>query len=300
MDGYQATPTFYTLMRIADQFSHKEPVQVQDGPLPRRELRQVLRAKKPTLLRQQGRELPAVKKWDWKFLAARAAGLSVELSLGIVEQDGAVAQRQRLDRYIADLASEPRAAASPIPYLSLYPLFATFPDLQDDIAQADVFGPLSLRYRRAWIGPAGTVTGLHVDHYPNLLVQVRGRKGLLLFPPEQSALMYPSRTFDFGTTVSQIDLVRGDLSQFPRLREARATLVILEEADVLYNPPGWWHFVIALSPSISISCFASPPLRALTQGLWDLGKLGLHQLGLLARGDCLCHPRYTDMDGGRP
>lgn len=42
-----------------------------------------------------------------------------------------------------------------------------------------------------WLGPAGTLSPAHTDPHHNLLAQVVGRKYVRLFPPSESAKLYP-------------------------------------------------------------------------------------------------------------
>lgn len=299
MDPAAAAPDPSALLgRMLLRFPQKAPLRTLPGPLPEGALRRHVRAAPgPILLSQQGRDLAARPGWSFAALQERGRGVPVEVSLGVVEQHGALAAPRDLGRYLAELQQGGGAPPEQASYLSLFPLFEVFPDLAADIAQVDrCFGPLCRRYRRAWIGPAGTVTGLHADHYPNLLVQVVGRKALLLFPPD--APMYPSRTYDYGTTLSQVDLLTAAPPRYPDLFQTPVTLAELGPGDVLYNPPGWWHLVMSLTPSLSVSCFAAPLGRALSRGAWDLGRAGLHALGLYRRGDCLCHPRRVADRGG--
>jgi lysine-specific demethylase 8 len=104
----------------------------------------------------------------------------------------------------------------------------------------------------AWIGPRRTVTPLHTDPHHNLLCQVYGTKAVVLFPPSESANMYPFQT-GLSTNSSQVDARRPDLLQFPGFANAAGLRCVLRPGQVLYLPVGWWHYVESLSPSISVS-----------------------------------------------
>jgi len=105
-----------------------------------------------------------------------------------------------------------------------------------------------------WLGPAGTVTPLHRDLIDNVLVQIFGRKRLLLFSPEQSALLgtWQSSPLLDGTGV---DPENPDGSAHPRFAEARRLECILEPAEMLFIPAGWFHHVRSLSVSFSVNFF---------------------------------------------
>ncbi|XP_028921904.1 HSPB1-associated protein 1 isoform X3 [Ornithorhynchus anatinus] len=81
-----------------------------------------------------------------------------------------------------------------------------------------------------WIGSAGANTPCHQDSYGcNLVLQVQGRKRWHLFPPEDTAFLYPTRIpYEESSVFSRVNVVHPDLRRFPRFAEARAHVVILE------------------------------------------------------------------------
>jgi lysine-specific demethylase 8 len=53
---------------------------------------------------------------------------------------------------------------------------------------------------------------------------------------------------------AQVDLDAVDLERFPAFGAATEWVeVALGPGEVLYIPPGWWHYVKALQPSASVS-----------------------------------------------
>lgn len=102
-----------------------------------------------------------------------------------------------------------------------------------------------------WIGPAGTFTPLHHDLTNNLLVQVVGRKRVILV----DALSLP-RMYNDQHVFSQVEDLTDpglDLARFARLQDVAAHDVLLEPGQMLYIPLGWWHQVHALDFSVSIT-----------------------------------------------
>ncbi|MCA9690874.1 MAG: cupin-like domain-containing protein [Myxococcales bacterium] len=184
-------------------------------------------------------------------------------------------------------------------YLSQWSILSAFPALREDLAIRALWPGWS---RRTWeyvfIGPAETVTGLHYDVPDNWFCQVRGTKEVILFPPGQRRFMCASKKYDWGATLSDIDITR--LSEMPRERDrfARATGLYgqVKAGDALFIPRQTWHSMIARSPSISLGVFGLTP--------WDVVALGgstglralLHQLRLYRWGNCTCHA-MTDAFG---
>jgi hypothetical protein len=102
------------------------------------------------------------------------------------------------------------------------------------------------------MGGAGCVSPLHFDRTNNFLMQVRGRKEITFFSPDDSEYLYPS-TRSGGTHLSEIDLEKIDVERFPLFKKTTPFHCIIEPGDVLYIPPLWWHHVRSLDMSISVN-----------------------------------------------
>uniref|UniRef100_A0A3Q2PLN2 Hspb associated protein 1 n=1 Tax=Fundulus heteroclitus TaxID=8078 RepID=A0A3Q2PLN2_FUNHE len=105
-----------------------------------------------------------------------------------------------------------------------------------------------------WIGTEGANTPCHLDTYGcNLVLQVQGRKRWHLFPPGDTAKLYPTRIpYEESSVFSQVDVLHPDRSKFPGFQGARAHAVTLEPGQVLYVPRHWWHYVESID-AITVS-----------------------------------------------
>ncbi|KAG1363869.1 lysine-specific demethylase JMJ30 [Cocos nucifera] len=139
-------------------------------------------------------------------------------------------------------------------YLAQHPLFEQVQELRNDIMIPDYCfaGGGELLSLNAWFGPLGTVTPLHHDPHHNLFAQVVGRKYIRLYPASVSEDLYPHSESMLSNS-SQVDLDNVDLKEFPNVEDLDFTDCILEEGDMLYIPPKWWHYVRSLSTSFSVS-----------------------------------------------
>ncbi len=102
-----------------------------------------------------------------------------------------------------------------------------------------------------WIGPQGTFTPLHHDLTNNLLVQLVGRKRVIMASPAQTPKLYNHlHVFSEVADLSSPDL---DLAAYPLLQGLRLLDITLAPGEALFIPIGWWHQVIALDFSVSMT-----------------------------------------------
>jgi hypothetical protein len=101
-----------------------------------------------------------------------------------------------------------------------------------------------------WIGPAGTFTPLHHDLTNNLLLQVQGRKLIFLAAPGETPRLYNDHhVYSRIRDLTQPDIVE----RFPRLNGLKVHRIILAPGEALFIPLGWWHQVLALDFSVTIT-----------------------------------------------
>ncbi|OMO94057.1 hypothetical protein CCACVL1_06209 [Corchorus capsularis] len=132
-------------------------------------------------------------------------------------------------------------------YLAQHQLFDQINELRQDIFVPDYCyaGGGELRSLNAWFGPAGTVTPLHHDPHHNILAQVVGKKYVRLYSSSYSDELYPySETMLHNS--SQVNLDNIDDEEFPKVHDLEFLDCVLEEGEMLYIPPKWWHYEIEL------------------------------------------------------
>lgn len=146
------------------------------------------------------------------------------------------------------------SSASVRTYLAQHPLFDQISELRKDICIPDYCfaGGGELRSLNAWFGPARTVTPLHHDPHHNILAQVVGKKYIRLYSASLSEELYPY-TETMLKNSSQVDLDNIDEREFPKVHDLEFQDCILEEGEMLYIPPKWWHYVRSLTTSFSVS-----------------------------------------------
>lgn len=122
---------------------------------------------------------------------------------------------------------------------SLHPYFAEdFTRLLTDAMKARLNG---------WvlIGPEGAFSRLHYDALSThaYLGQLYGTKRCVLFSPADSPYLYGGA----------VDPSAPDLDRFPLYERATPYECVLEPGEMAFLPANWWHYVVCLEPSITVS-----------------------------------------------
>ena len=109
----------------------------------------------------------------------------------------------------------------------------------------------------AWVGTAGTRTALHRDPYQNLLCQCAGFKYVRLYDARETGFLYAEKPLCEGNentfTKSAVRVEDPDLKRHPLFAKAAFVETVLRPGDALFMPKGMWHYVRALTPSVSVN-----------------------------------------------
>ncbi|GLI67646.1 hypothetical protein VaNZ11_011895, partial [Volvox africanus] len=128
-------------------------------------------------------------------------------------------------------------------------LAASFPSLAPDLTLPPLFDPARLHSSVLRMSSPDLVLWTHYDVMDNLLVQVRGNKRVLLWPPACHDALHVE-----GSSSPITRLHCPDLRQYPRFADCPAPLVAdLGPGDVLFLPSLWFHNVTTIGSEMSIS-----------------------------------------------
>lgn len=212
----------------------------------------------PVILGGELAAWPALQRWTPDYLAKAVGDRPVQVQTNRLADPNfernmaAHSAVMPFDAFIAQI-SQPGAANNT--YLTAYNAAANVAALAalegdlgfiDRLLTRDVAQPHGMM----WVGPAGSFTPLHHDLTNNLLLQITGRKVVLLAAPGETPRLYNDHH-----VYSQIrDLAEpGLVGRFPKLEGLRIHRVILQPGEALFIPLGWWHQVTALDFSVSIT-----------------------------------------------
>lgn len=202
----------------------------------------------------------AMFAWDHATLKERAGSRPIRVTMaeeGIHFNKQTVAKMTEmpLATYLDHL--ETGEAASRQLYAAQLRIAQFLPELVAELAYPAYFDQDQCSAANLWYGP-GQVSPLHYDAQNNLLLQLKGRKRVLLFAPEELSNLYPYGALSRTPHVSRINLTRDDQSRYPKFAQARCGEVWLEPGDMLYIPLFWWHGVFGYDTNMSIN-FWYPP-----------------------------------------
>jgi hypothetical protein len=225
----------------------------------------------PVVIRRGASAMRAVALWDAQYLAARAGDATVQVASYDADRRDFGKIRltsMALAQFLADLGGEARGqvrylfnhescifarnetrpelhvgwAASP--NLGLAPLAADFP-------LPGFIDPELFVLAVIILGSQENATDLHYDHggEGKVLVQVRGRKRILLLPPESAEDLRLHTLFrtpgDPTGTRPQVDVHAAAHADAPTLAGYQTELA---PGDIVYWPPFWFHDVANLDP----------------------------------------------------
>ena len=181
-------------------------------------------------------------------------------------------------------------------YLAQWDILEKFPALRKDLLIKSLWPDKSALQRRlTWeyifMGPANTVTGLHNDFPHNWFCQLKGSKEFILFAPEQSQYLCAAKKYDWGATLSDINVSRlpEQTEELASFEKAQGVYARVDAGDALFIPKRFWHSVVSSEPSISVGMFGLTPWEVATGGAWATLRDWAHQLHLYAWGNCTCH-----------
>ena len=205
---------------------------------------------------------------DWEWWRQEYGHRHVPLEVGAFNDPGWHEEVSSVRGFVDRL----QASGGEIVYLAQHTLFDQLPGLRQHFSEPGIVRGRVTR-TNAWIGSANTVTPCHYDSYDGLLVQVVGVKHVRLYAPSDTPFLYPTSTpwtaqrrwpTDSTAspaapgavgrgTVSLVDVAAPDAARFPLFQRATCVEAWIQPGDALFIPAGWWHWVHAVSRSISIS-----------------------------------------------
>ncbi len=112
--------------------------------------------------------------------------------------------------------------------------------------------------RQFWLSVAGATTPIHYDMYDNYLVQLMGRKRVLIWAPDCYTPLEFNPIGTLHDRQSRVDSLSADGSAWPAVAGLPAYVHDLAPGDMLHIPYAWPHFVYTEEFSASLNFWWNP------------------------------------------
>jgi hypothetical protein len=229
----------------------------------------LVREQIPVLFREVASDWPCTRLWTLPYLRERLTEKLVTVTSSAAalyrpdEARGHYAAEQMLQMTFADFLDRISGSGPDLDgkhyYLHKQSLDQHLPELKPDVPIPAYIEASPFLMTSLWMGPAGSITPIHHDFTNNLFLQVRGRKRLILYPPDPEHAFYrlPFRSLGGRSSwhISRVgSLTTFDRGAFPRFKDAEPIDLVVEPGTMLLIPNFYWHEVHSLdTPSISLS-----------------------------------------------
>ncbi|XP_005989578.1 tRNA wybutosine-synthesizing protein 5 [Latimeria chalumnae] len=144
--------------------------------------------------------------------------------------------------YLRSLGEDPRKDIADIK--------KQFPSLAEDINIPEFFEEERFFSSVFRISSPGLQLWTHYDVMDNLLIQVTGRKRVVLYSPRDAPCLYLT-----GDKSEVLDVDNPDLSKYPDFPKARRYECYLEPGSVLFIPALWFHNTVAVEFGVGVNVF---------------------------------------------
>ncbi|KAL9848737.1 tRNA wybutosine-synthesizing protein 5 isoform 3-T3 [Geothlypis trichas] len=130
-----------------------------------------------------------------------------------------------------------------------------FPILAEDVHIPEYFEKEQFFSSVFRISSAGLQLWTHYDVMDNFLIQVTGRKRVVLYSPRDAPYLYLSGMHVTGTKSEVLDVDNPDMEKYPLFVKAKRYECVLEAGDVLFIPALWFHNVISEEFGVALNVF---------------------------------------------
>ncbi|XP_053134583.1 tRNA wybutosine-synthesizing protein 5 isoform X1 [Hemicordylus capensis] len=243
------------------------PLSQHTGVTRERFLQNIYPLREPVVLK--GIDLgPCTTKWTVDYLSQAAGNKEVKVHVSTVPQMDFLsknfvyrtlpfdvfvrraAEAKHTEYFIAEDEKYYLRSLGEDPRKEIADLRKQFPVLADDIWIPEYFEKEQFFSTVFRISSAGLQLWTHYDVMDNFLIQVTGKKQVVLFSPRDAPYLYLS-----GTKSEVLDVDQPDLKKYPLFAKARRYQCHLEAGDILFIPALWFHNVTSLEFGIGVNVF---------------------------------------------
>ncbi|CAI5761983.1 JmjC domain-containing protein [Podarcis lilfordi] len=228
------------------------PLAQYPGVTRERFLQDIYPLRKPVVLK--GIDLgPCMTKWTVDYLSQASGNKEVKVHVSAVPQMDFLSKNFLYRTLPFDVFIRRAAEAKHTDYFiseEIADLRKQFPLLADDIQIPEYFEKEQFFSTVFRISSAGMQLWTHYDVMDNFLIQVTGKKKVVLYSPRDAPYLYLS-----GTKSEVLDVDEPDLKKYPLFVKARRYECQLNAGDVLFIPALWFHNVTSEEFGVGVNVF---------------------------------------------
>ena len=212
---------------------------------------------KPVVMEDLSQNWAAFSKWDFDYFRKKAGEVVVPLydnkpAKGRQSSHGP-AMKIPLKEYIDILEAGPTDLR-----MFFFNLLQNCPELVHDFQYPDLGVKFFKKLPVLFVGGEGSKVVMHydMDLANNFHFNFTGEKKVILYPPDQTGLIYKVPYSIVSMEI--IDMDAPDFDKYPALAKAKGFETRLSHGDALYIPSKWWHFIKYETPSLSLTLRSLP------------------------------------------
>ena len=220
-------------------------------------LREYFKPKKPVIIEDLTENWPAYKNWSFEYFREKAGEVVVPLYDGKPakgrQNSHGVAMKVPFKEYIDILQKGPTDLR-----MFFFNLLQNCPELVNDFKYPDLGVRFFKKLPVLFVGGEGSKVVMHydMDLANNFHFNFVGEKKVILYPPDQTGLLYKVPYSIVSMEI--IDMDNPDFEKYPALAKAKGFEARLKHGDALYIPSHWWHFIKYETPSLSLTLRSLP------------------------------------------
>lgn len=213
--------------------------------------------KKPVVIEDLTKNWPAYKNWNFDYFRKKAGEIIVPLYDGKPakgrENSHGAAMKLPFSEYINILEKGPTDLR-----MFFFNLLQNCPQLVKDFEYPDLGVKFFKKLPVMFIGGEGSKVVMHydMDLANNFHFNFVGQKRVILYPPEETGLIYKVPYSIVSMEI--IDMDAPDFEKYPALAKARGFETRLKHGDALFIPSSWWHWIKYETPSLSLTLRSLP------------------------------------------
>jgi hypothetical protein len=237
----------------------------------------------PVVMENITKDWPAKAKWSLEYFESLAGDKEVKLYDSKPSYGKKLQHAAETSMPIKEYFKRLRNGENDL-RMFFFNMFVELPILKNDFTFPDHIG---LKFFKKlpvmFVGGNGAKVQMHIDiDYADIfLCHFGGKKRVVLFSPEQTPLMYHV-PYSFSS-LFDVDWDNPDYEKYPALKHLKGVVTELNHGDVLYIPPGWWHYIVYEEIGISMAIRQFPRslgniYKMLRNLLWTRSVEGIMRL----------------------